>query len=68
MAQQQGGISIGDAIPGMPALKKYVFSKTLTAVIEGAVLISGDSIAEARRIKNQPGTGLVSIYYSVENN
>ena len=55
MAQQQGGISIEEAIPGMPALKEYVFSKTLTSVKEGAVLISGDSIVEARRIKNQPG-------------
>ncbi|RAJ31038.1 dihydrofolate reductase family protein [Pedobacter cryoconitis] len=55
MAQQHGGINIGEAIPGMPALKEYVFSKTLTAVKEGAVLILGDSIAEARRIKNQPG-------------
>ncbi|RBQ11419.1 dihydrofolate reductase family protein [Pedobacter miscanthi] len=45
----------GEPVPGMPALKEYVFSKTLTSVKEGAELISGDSTAEARKIKNQPG-------------
>jgi dihydrofolate reductase len=50
MMQQQG-----EAIAGMPVLTEYVFSSTLTSVKEGAVLISGDSMAEARRIKNQPG-------------
>lgn len=53
MMQRQSD-SNGEAIPGMPALTEYVFSKTLTSVKEGAVLISGDSIAEARRIKSQP--------------
>lgn len=55
MMQQHSDSSSGEAIPGMPALTAYVFSKTLTSVKEGAVLISGDSIAEARRIKSQPG-------------
>ncbi|SFD58458.1 Dihydrofolate reductase [Chitinophaga sp. CF118] len=55
MVQQQSDNSNGEAISGMPALTEYVFSKTLTSVKEGAVLISGDSIAEVRRIKNQPG-------------
>lgn len=55
MAQQQSDGNNGEAIPGMPALTEYVFSKTLTSVKEGAVLVSGDSMAEARRIKNQPG-------------
>jgi dihydrofolate reductase len=55
MMQQQSDSSDGAAIPGMPALIEYVFSKTLTSVKEGAVLISGDSIAEARSIKNLPG-------------
>jgi dihydrofolate reductase len=55
MMQQQSNSSNVEAIPGMPALTEYVFSKTLTSVKEGAVLISGDSMAEARRIKNLPG-------------
>ena len=55
MAQLQSDSSNGEVIAGMPALTEYVFSKTLTSVKEGAVLISGDSIAEVRRIKNQPG-------------
>lgn len=70
MAQQQDGTSIGETIPGVPACKEYVFSKTLTAVKEGAVLISGDSIVEARRIKNQPGKdiwlfGGASLYHTL---
>lgn len=38
-----------------PSWIEYVFSKTLKSLKEGAVLVSGDAIAEARRIKNQPG-------------
>lgn len=53
--QAQHDNSNGEVIPGMPVLTEYVFSKSLTSVKEGAVLISGDSIAEARRIKNLPG-------------
>ena len=55
MMQQYSENSKGEVVPGMPALTEYVFSKTLTSVKESAVLISGDSIAEARKIKNQPG-------------
>ena len=55
MMQQHSDISNGDISSGMPPLTEYIFSKTLTSVKEGAVLISGDSIAEARRIKNKPG-------------
>lgn len=55
MMQQHSDSNNGVAIPGMPALTEYVFSETLTSVKEGAVLVSGDSIAEARRIKDQPG-------------
>jgi len=70
MAQEQSDISNGEAIPGMPALTEYVFSKTLTSVKEGAVLISADSIAEARRIKKLPGKdiwlyGGASLYNSL---
>jgi dihydrofolate reductase len=53
--QQYAESANGEGIPGMPAMAEYVFSKTLTSVKEGAVLISEDSIGEARRIKNLPG-------------
>jgi len=53
--QQYAEGNNGEGIPGMPALTEYVFSKTLTAVKEGSVLVSEDSMAEARRIKNLPG-------------
>ena len=45
MVQQQSDTSNEEAISGMPLLTEYVFSKTLTSVKEGDVLISGDSIA-----------------------
>lgn len=45
----------GEAVPGMPALTEYVFSKTLVAVKDGSVLIAEDSMREARRIKHLPG-------------
>ena len=44
-----------DVVPGMPKLKEYVFSDTLKEVKEGVVLVSGDSMVEARRIKDIPG-------------
>lgn len=55
MMQQYSESSNGESVPGMPDLTTYVFSKKLTSVKEGAVLISEDSIAEVRRIKNEPG-------------
>ncbi len=55
VAQQHADNNGGEIVPGMPVMTEYVFSKTLTSVKKGAVLISGDSIAEARRIKAQPG-------------
>lgn len=45
----------GEGIPGMPELTEYVFSRTLPVVKTGAVLISNDAIAEAKKIKAQPG-------------
>ncbi len=40
----------------MPAkLKEYVFSTTLTTVVENAILISSDIKKEVERIKNEPG-------------
>ncbi|WP_316793695.1 dihydrofolate reductase family protein [Pedobacter frigoris] len=53
--QQYAESANGEGIPGMPPLTEYVFSTTMTSVKEGAILISEDSIAEARRIKNLPG-------------
>jgi dihydrofolate reductase len=45
----------GDGMPGMSAMTEYVFSKTLTAVKKGALLLSENSINEARNIKEQSG-------------
>lgn len=55
MAQQHADNNNGEIVPGMPVMTEYVFSRTLKSVKEGAVLISEDSIAEALRIKEQPG-------------
>ena len=55
IAQQYAESNNGELVPGMPALTEYVFSKTLPAVKAGAVLVAGDSIAEAQRIKALPG-------------
>lgn len=52
---QQYADNNGQLIPGMPPTTDYVFSTTLKSVKDGAVLIAEDSIAEAGRIKNQPG-------------
>ena len=55
MAQEYTAGNNGVPVPGMPPVTEYVFSNTLKSVKEGAVLLSGDSMAEARRIKEQPG-------------
>ena len=55
IAQQYASANNGEIIPGAPPMTEYVFSKTLTSVKSSAVLISEDSIAEARRIKALPG-------------
>ncbi|MBB2148176.1 dihydrofolate reductase family protein [Pedobacter gandavensis] len=52
IAQKHADSNNGEIVPGMT---EYVFSKTLKTVKEGAVLIAEDSMAEARRIKEQPG-------------
>jgi len=54
-AQQYASNNNGAMIPGMPALTEYVFSKTLSSVKKGAVLITCDAMTEARRIKDQAG-------------
>lgn len=53
--KQQFEDGSGESIPGMPAMTEYVFSRTLSTVKTGAVLISDDAIAEARKIKAKPG-------------
>lgn len=45
----------GDGIPGMPQMKEYVFSNTLTKVKEGAVIVTGDTKEEVEKIKQEPG-------------
>ncbi|GGN12937.1 hypothetical protein GCM10010967_56210 [Dyadobacter beijingensis] len=55
VAQQFAESSNGDAVPGMPPLTEYVFSKTLKSVKHGAVLIAENAMEEARKIKQQPG-------------
>lgn len=55
MLQQHFDGTNGEIVPGMPILTEYVFSKTLTSVKNGAVLISDDIINETRRIKELTG-------------
>lgn len=42
-------------MPGLPSLTEYIFSQTLNEVKPGATLLSGDTIAAARKIKEQDG-------------
>ena len=53
--QEHAKNSEEELVPGLPPMTEYVFSNTLSEVKEGAVLIAGDSIQEARRIKEQAG-------------
>ncbi|HTE26825.1 dihydrofolate reductase family protein [Flavitalea sp.] len=55
MALQHAKNNNGEVVPGMPGMKEYVFSNTLDHVKEGAILVSGDSLAQARKIKALPG-------------
>lgn len=52
---QQHENSSEAAVPGMPVLTEYVFSKTLTSVKTGAVLIANDAVGEAKRLKAEEG-------------
>lgn len=49
--------SMGEAavIPGMPALKEYIFSNTLTDVGPNRILVSGDAAAAVKQIKAEAG-------------
>ncbi|RYY96619.1 MAG: dihydrofolate reductase [Chitinophagaceae bacterium] len=40
---------------GLPRMKEYVFSNSLTEVREGARLVRGDIAAEVARIRREPG-------------
>lgn len=55
IAQQYAEQNNGETIPGMPQLTEYVFSSTLKTVKANALLISEDTIAQARSIKELPG-------------
>ncbi|HEV7334294.1 MAG TPA: dihydrofolate reductase family protein [Flavisolibacter sp.] len=44
-----------DTVPGMPKLKEYVFSTTMTEVKNDSVLIRDNVEEEVKRIKNSPG-------------
>ena len=55
MAQQYAENNTGELVPGMPPVTEYVFSNTLKSVKQGAVLLSGDIVTEAQKIKEQPG-------------
>ncbi|GAA4344536.1 dihydrofolate reductase family protein [Flaviaesturariibacter amylovorans] len=43
---------------GLPRMKEYVFSRTLTEVRDGATLLRGDTATEVARIRSEPGKDL----------
>jgi len=45
----------GEAPPGFPKLKEYVFSNTMDNVREEATLVKGDIKSEVEKIKNEKG-------------
>ncbi|RYY24243.1 MAG: dihydrofolate reductase [Chitinophagaceae bacterium] len=55
IARQYAAKNGGELVPGMPPMQQYVFSDTLKEVGQGAILLSGDSLAAAREIKQQQG-------------
>ena len=54
-AQAYAEANNGQLAPSMPPVKTYVFSQTVKKTADDAVLISEDAMAEARKIKQQPG-------------
>lgn len=52
VAQQHAENNNGEIVPGM---KEYVFSSSMKTVKDGAILITENSIIEAKKIKEQPG-------------
>ena len=55
IAQQYASENNGQMAPDMPPVQEYIFSKSLKTVKKDAILISENSMEEARRIKEQPG-------------
>lgn len=55
IAEQYAQQNQGETIPGMPMLTEYVFSSTLKAVKENAVLLSTNTLEQARKLKELPG-------------
>ncbi len=49
--------SMGDAPPGFPKLKEYIFSTTLEKVHDGATLIKSNIKEEVEKIKNNSSAG-----------
>lgn len=47
--------SMSDPVPGMPVMKTYVFSNTLSRVKEGDEIITRDITEKVVAIKNEPG-------------
>jgi dihydrofolate reductase len=47
--------SMSDPLPGMPAMKTYVFSNTLKEVKQGDEIIAGDIVKKVNEIRNEPG-------------
>ncbi len=45
----------GSAPPGFPALKEYVFSRSLDKIEGDRVLVSGELAEEVSKIKSEPG-------------
>ncbi len=43
------------AVPGMPPIKEYVFSTTLTSVKQGAILVKGNVKEAVEKIKSEKG-------------
>ena len=51
-------LAMGDAPPGFPKLKEYIFSTTLDKVKDGAVLIKDNVKEEVEKIKNETGKNI----------
>ena len=49
-------LAMADQVPqDFPKFKEYVFSKTLTRLKDGVILVKGDIKSEVEKIKNEPG-------------
>ena len=56
----QAAEMLPDVAAGMNRMRKFVFSRTLTRVEwQGTTLVKGDLVAEAKRLKEQPGPDLL---------